>query len=113
MSTHFAIYLEPFYNSTLQIYQEIATLDMQPPSPSPLGNRVKNISFPKLSPFSKERGCVYVILELEKDEQYVTRDTLPKLFSFLIDHDYTINTKVTNVLNRNYKKELVAFISHY
>ena len=108
MVSRFAIYLEPFYNSILQTYQDVVTLDLIPSTP--LCDRVSIVNFPKLSPFSERRGCVPVILQSDKNN-IMTRDDLPELFSYLLDNGYAVNTEITSILH-NQKRELIAYITN-
>jgi len=106
-STCFTIYLEPYYNSILQTYQEIITVDCMPPSP--ISNRVSMVKCPRLSPFSNPKGCVLTFLH-SNSTNLMTKSDLPELFSFLLDHDCHINTDISQIISYT-NKSVIAYIT--
>ena len=101
----FVLYLEPIYNSFLETYQNIITLDNIPNGP--LSTMVSRIRFPKLSPFQtatnsfRSEQCVPTLLRYPKNsvgnpfkqtDAFMGADDIPSVFSYLQTHGYRIET---------------------
>jgi len=110
----FVLYLEPIYNSILQTYQNVVTLNCKPPGP--LSNMVTTINLPKLSPF-QEPGpmfdmmtCTYILLRypvskigsgtsvLKNNNSLMSADDIPSIFGYLQSNGYKIDTSTTSML---------------
>jgi len=106
----FVLYLEPIYNSFLQIYQNVITLDCIPNGT--LANMVTLIRFPKLSSehMSQGESCVPVLLRypvskigsgsavFKWKDGFMYADDIPSVFSYLHTHGYVVDTATTNML---------------
>lgn len=99
----FVLYLEPIYNSFLETYQNIITLDNIPNGP--LSNMVSRIQFPKLSPFQtasntfRSGQCVPTLLRypttrvgnpFKQNDAFMGADDIPSVLSYLRTHGYRI-----------------------
>ena len=114
------MYLEPILNSYFQTYHEIITLTTMPAGP--IGDMVKMVSFPKLSPFQESstysrngRGgnCAYTLLRypaktcgmgsssIKNMDYYMTADDIPAIFSYLESNGYIIESGLTEMMNRS------------
>jgi hypothetical protein len=72
---------------------------------------VKIMSLPKLSPFVSYMnnqselgfGCSYILMRYpnfnKKCSNYMYSEDIPALFSYLMNHGYTINNSVTKMMN--------------
>lgn len=103
-SSLFAMYLEPFRNISQQTYQTVITLDTFPNGP--IQSRIKRINSPSLSPFqtvsnimNSPDSCIYVLTRV--DNQYMTKEDIPDIFSFLIRNGYVIDTSLTKMMNQS------------
>jgi len=111
----FVLYLEPVYNSFLQTYQNIITLNVMPQGP--LRNMVTHCQFPKLSPFQEPNAtfdpmmnCVYVLLRFPVSQigsgygafkhasNLMGADDIPSVFSYLQSQGYKVDTSLTSML---------------
>jgi hypothetical protein len=99
----FVLYLEPIYNSLLQTYQNIITLDCIPNGS--LSTMVSRIRFPKLSTFQtatnsfRSEQCVPTLLRyptssvgnpFKQTDAFMGADDIPSVFSYLQTHGYRI-----------------------
>lgn len=99
----FALYLEPIYNSFLETYQNIITLDCIPNGS--LSEMVSPIHFPKLSPFQtatntfRSGQCVPTLLRypassvgnpFKQTDAFMGAEDIPSVFSYLQTHGYRI-----------------------
>jgi len=99
----FVLYLEPIYNSILETYQNIITLDNIPNGP--LSYIVSRIRFPKLSPFPtasnsfRSGQCVPTLLRyptarvgnpFKQIDAFMGADDIPSVLSYLRTHGYRI-----------------------
>lgn len=111
----FVLYLEPIYNSFLQTYQNIITLNVMPQGP--LCNMVTHCQFPKLSSFQEPNvtfdpmmNCVYVLLRFpvsqvgsgygafKHSSNLMGADDIPSVFSYLQSQGYKVDTSLTSML---------------
>jgi hypothetical protein len=128
-----SLFSEPYYNPFSQCYSNIITLNLPPRGPLlKLTRRIRN--YP-LSPFKIPTNCGRIQtcgiglsslrgLDLlngvnSYNNELMTVDEVPDLFSFLISHGYKIDTSVTKMLNQssirfktNKANELIAMISY-
>jgi hypothetical protein len=87
----------PYYDSSIQTYFEIITIDKLPPETDGLYKIIKRMSTTKLSPFTKEKNrCVNVICDPEDTSDYLTMYRFGAFISYIITHDYKINKPMTN-----------------
>jgi hypothetical protein len=114
-NSSFVLYLEPVYNSFLQVYQNIITLNVMPPGP--LSHMVTYCHFPKLSTFQEPNAtydpfmnCVHVLLRFpvsqigsgygvfQNSSYLMGVDDIPSIFSYLQNQGYKIDSSLTNML---------------
>ena len=114
-NSSFVLYLEPIYNSFLQTYQNIISLNVMPQGP--LGNMVTHCQFPKLSSFQEPNvtfdpmmNCVYVLLRFpvsqvgsgygafKHSSNLMGADDIPSVFSYLQSQGYKVDTSLTSML---------------
>lgn len=113
------MYLEPILNSYYKTYQNVITFSNIPDGP--INAMVTTISPPKLSEFqtmssfanpgSSGTGCVYVLLRYPGMKGYsafskcndaaMGADDIPSVFNYLLENGYTIDTKLTNMLQHS------------
>jgi hypothetical protein len=110
-SSLFALYLEPFRNTYQNTYQTIITLDTFPNGP--IQSRITRMNPPSLSPFqtvsntmNSPDSCIYVVNHdtnhnHKKYNQYMTKEDIPDLFSYLIRNGYVIDTSLTKMMNQS------------
>lgn len=109
-SSLFALYLEPFRNTYQNTYQTIITLDTFPNGP--IQSRITRMNPPSLSPFqtvsntmNSPDSCIYVVNHTtdhnHKKYQYMTKEDIPDLFSYLIRNGYVIDTSLTKMMNQS------------
>ncbi len=110
----------PYYNSIIQEYTNILTLNKMPNGP--LNSISKQIRQNKLSPFEANTNlcpkskCVIAITQLENYNELMCIDDLPNLFEFLINNGYTVDQSITKVFQKSNVKmngELICIIKYY
>lgn len=111
------MYLEPVLNPYYKTYQNIITLSAMPAGP--LGDMVKQINPPKLSPFQSYSaftlppvggfpgsGCVYALFRYPISKGYWSAkysnihmgvDDIPSVLNYLRHHGYVIETEMTKM----------------
>ena len=110
----FVLYLEPIYNSFYQTYQNVITLNCNPPGP--LNNMVTRVNLPKLSPFQEPgpmfdmNTCTYVLLRypvskigtgntaLKNNHALMGADDIVSVFGYLQKNGYKIDSSTTSML---------------
>jgi len=107
----FVLYLEPIYNSILQVYQNVITLNCDPAGS--LSDMVTHINISKLSRFQQSTpnfdgsNCIFVLLRhpvskignpFKNNRAFMGSDDIPSVFSYLKTHGYTIDTSTTSML---------------
>lgn len=121
---------QPYYDYKTQCYFSVLTLNKKPSSPL-LINHVIRIINPKLSPFeefgncSQREPCLFVIKKtlLEGEDGYISKnnvdfltfDDYTFLLDFLMENGFTINTKISNMLqnhNTHIPENVLCFIGH-
>jgi hypothetical protein len=108
------LYLEPILNTYFQTYQNIITVSHMPPGP--LSDLVIPYSASKLSPFKQSapfmdsNNCVLILLRYPKNsplatikntDYFMMADDIPSVFSYLITNGYTVDTSLTNMLQKS------------
>jgi len=132
MNKTFTITSQPFYDQYSQCYKNILLVNTIPQGP--LSQFVRNIMFPKLSPFQIDSQCNPIqkcglVIQSITQNQYtrccnkynsgcglMTPDEIPDLISFLQANGYQIETSITNMLNQSEIKlsnKRVAFTATY
>lgn len=115
------LYLDQYNKS----YKKIITINCNPCGP--LSQHVKRINPPKLSPFKSTINytstcCIFVITDINCNQSFNHNHTndfmdvenIPSLFTFLSANGYTIDTKLTKMLQTSdirLSNDLLCFIS--
>jgi len=126
MSKSFSLFTQPYLDPYEKCYKNIVTVNLYPQGP--LRGLITQVHFNKLSPFKQQsemNKCEIALLSLECGKnrnmrKLMTQDEIPNLFSYLISYGYTIDTKITNMLNKseirfntlNESKTLVSFVTY-
>lgn len=117
---------QPYLDQRNKCYKKIITINCRPSGP--LMNHVKQISPPKLSPFKESSSCypstncIFAITAMDChantsncNDDLMAVDDIPNLFSFLSMNGYTIDSNLTNILQKSdirLSNELLCFISY-
>ncbi len=111
---------QTIYDNIKQSYSNIYVLDRKPTGD--LEKIVKPLRVAKLSPFQHSRDdscgpckCAQAVYNPHQPNEFLCIDDIAILFSWLADHDYTIDTSLTQVMNESkvrFKKRFVCFIKH-
>jgi hypothetical protein len=121
-SKTFTITSQPYYDQYNQCYKNILTVNIEPQGP--IRKIVRQIKFPKLSPFQRESPCNPIpkcglaLHSIYNDgcNGLMTPNEIPDLISFLIENGYQIETQLTNMLNQSEVKlsdKKIAFTVTY
>jgi hypothetical protein len=95
----------PFYISTSKCYIKAFALDRMPSPGSPLSQIVKRTVLPKLSTFQQGnecdpyKTCGNIVMNPHNILEYARPDDIPLIFTWLIQHGYTIDTSITKMIN--------------
>ena len=109
----------PYYNSIVQEYTNILTLNKMPDGP--LKDICKQIRQNKLSPFEantnlcRKPNCIIAIKDDTNSCGFLCIDDLQNLFEFLINNGYTIDQSITKVFQKTNVKmngELICIIKY-
>lgn len=118
MSETYSLMSRSFYKSCDQCYIKILSIDREPSNP--LLTICKKVTYEKLSPFKqpspceKIERCGYAIMNPNNKLEFANLNDLPLLFTWLIQNGYTVNTAITDMLNKSEVRmdnKLVCFIS--
>ena len=130
-----SLFTQPYLDTYNQCYKNIVTINLVPQGP--LQNLIRRVRLNKLSPF-KQAGpcnpiqkCDFALASLsflgygpmnscgKNACNLMTADEIPTLFSYLLSTGYTIDTKITNMLNKsdirfqtNDSKTLVCVVTY-
>ena len=96
-------------------YKNILVINREPKPGTPLATMVRRIANPPLSHFDKfdsnRKSCIYAFI---KDGKILEDKDIPDLFSFLLENEYEIDTKLTKMMNQstihNQVNKLLCFI---
>ena len=132
-----SLFSQPYYDPCSQCYINIITMNLPPRGP--LAKLVRRVQIYPLSPFKQPGNCGRIqtcglglrslrFLENFNSSSYnnnyicsdlMTLDEIPDLFSYLLSNGYTIDTKITKMLNEssirfktNNANELIALITY-
>lgn len=123
----FSLFMQPYLDKNNQCYKNIITLNLLPEGP--LARITKRIPLYPLSPYNypnycgKNVNCALTLLSLDycanDCSELMLVDEIPNLFSYLMSNGYTINSKITNMLNANNTqfntnngKTLICFVTY-
>lgn len=107
------LFSQPYLDKINQNYKNIVTVNFIPDGP--LRHIVRRINFPPLSPFQQNNkygldcNSRLALLSLEhlnicyikNGTNLMLVDEVPNLFSFLLSNGYTIDTRITNMMNES------------
>jgi hypothetical protein len=115
MTVTFMISTQPFYNPYDQSYQNILTVNIDPPGP--LHKLVRGFRHPRISPYyhidldNRMSNCSLAIQSLKQNminnmpysrcNDLMSPDEIPDLISFLLANGYQLETQITNMLNQS------------
>tara|TARA_Y100001970_G_scaffold294056_2_gene446336 strand:+ start:1534 stop:1899 length:366 start_codon:yes stop_codon:yes gene_type:complete len=106
----------PYYDNIKQCYRKILVINKEPDGPlRKICTRIKNTPpspFKAPSVCCTQPTCIWVV---GTPNNYMCIDELPNLFQFLIENGYTINTQITEMMERSVVKmdgNLICFISY-
>jgi hypothetical protein len=118
MNQTFMISTQPFYNPYDQSYQNILTVNLDPPGP--LHKLIRGFRQTRISPYyhiDLEYGrskCGFAIQSLKQNminnipysrsNDLMGPDEIPELISFLLANGYQLETQITNMLNQSQVK---------
>lgn len=96
-------------------YRKVLVINKMPDAP--FSSIVKTIKREKLSvfkqsytPCSKNDSCMNVILNPNDKSEYLFEEDLAELVTFLVENGYTIDTKLTKLMQTRYR-DLVFYVS--
>ena len=111
---------QTIYDNVKQNYANIYVLDRKPTGH--LEKIVKPLRMTKLSPFQDSRDdncgpckCTHAVYNPLQPTEFLCIDDIAILFTWLTNHDYTIDTTLTQMMNDSkvrFKKRFVCFIKH-
>jgi hypothetical protein len=121
----FSLYSQPYYDPYLQCYKNIITLNTIPNGP--LRQLTRQIKLNRLSPFQVEgpcnpiQKCALALVNLkysnEKNNNLMTPDEIPNLFTFLTKNGYQIETQLTIMMNqcevKTNNNRLICNVTYY
>jgi len=105
MSETYSISTQVFNDLQTNCYKRIFTIDREPLGP--LQNLVKRIQNPKLSKFQtfnscgERKSCILAIYNPDDLFSLLTVDQQPRLLTFLMQNNYTIDTNITKLMMKN------------
>jgi len=110
----YTLYSKIYYDNNE--YKKLIVLDRKPTYNSLINNIIKQIDNTKLSPFDiQDYKCIYAILNPYNSTKLLEIQEITLLFSWLVNNDYKINTKFTEIIqnsNLKIKNNIICFISN-
>ena len=116
----YSLSVQPYLDQYNKCYKKIVVINANPHGI--LSKYVKRINPPKLSSFKQDspccsnKKCIFVICDINDNclDKFLSLDDIPNLFSFLITNGYTIDSKLTELMQNSKVKlsnDLLCFIS--
>ena len=131
-----SLFSQPYYDPYSQCYLNIVTMNLEPQGP--LNQLTRRIKFNPLSEFKEPSNCTRLqtcglgLISLrflngfgvsgnnsQSCSVLMTVDEIPDLFTFLLSNGYTIDTRITQMMNQssiryktNNSNELIALITY-
>jgi hypothetical protein len=112
-----------FLDTFNQCYKNIIVINLPPDGP--LGQIVRRLQMPPLSPFNVPgpccnrigyKDCSLALLSLRGCGGLMNDDEIPDLFSFLLSNGYKIDTSLTKMMNQSEVKindtKILCFITY-
>ena len=91
----YALYLEPILDPLSKEYVTVLTIDAYPEGP--LGDMIQQKRLPELSAFKKTSTTTCKYLLVHSDAEYMKKNDIPFLFSYLTKNGYTIEYQLTKL----------------
>lgn len=120
MSTNvYTLYISPYYDNIKQCYFNVIIIDREPKGP--LREIIKRKQYNSLSPFHsntysncnyKNKSCVHIICHPENKNEILDIDDISILYSFLLQNNYQIDTKLTNMISLTQSKTNLSISSN-
>lgn len=102
-------------------YKKIISINCIPKGP--LEKYVTRLTLPKLSEADVDsaccprESCVYVLKNVNNNNQLMIVDDVPNLFNYLVENNYNIDSSITNMLHKSdvrlNKKKIICFITYH
>ena len=115
MPKFYEIKLDDLLIQREQCYRKVLTINKRPEGA--LAGIVKTIKREKLSvfkqsyaPCSKNDACMNVILNPADKNEYLFEEDLAELMTFLVENGYTIDTKLSKLMQSRYR-DVVFYIT--
>ena len=106
----YCVKMEPFLDKRINRYINIITISDYPKGP--LREKVKRIHKEKLSDKDtnniEDDRCIYTIMSLKNDEQYMTIREITNLYVYLKKNNYDVND-----VNLKWEKNVICFIEYF
>lgn len=112
--TTYCITSQTYYDNKNMYYKNILVINNPPKGP--LSKFVRRLNVPPVSafaPYYNSLPCVNAIYRIDNPCELMTPDDIGNLYNFLLQHNYTIDTALTNMMNGSAVKgtnKLVCFI---
>lgn len=116
MITTYLLTSEPYLDTCSENYRNIITINLMPRGP--LKKYVVRINAPRLSEFQcdKRIQCVLALTSLRNNMNFMRDDELGDLVGFLLENGYSIDTSLTNMMNKSpvklNNKNILFFITY-
>jgi hypothetical protein len=116
MSKTFTITQQAYLDQINKCYRNILVVNLHPQGP--LSAFVRQLHFPKLSPYQVDSPCCPIpkcgmaIVSLTDPEEWMCPEEIPELISYLLANGYQMETQITSMLNYNSKKTMYT-ITYY
>lgn len=106
------VIVSPFYNNAFKYYENILTLNSEPPGP--LKEHIKRITINNLSAFetNKERNCIYAIKNFDNPNELLKLNEVSQLLLFFNQNNYTIDSKLTKLIKPQLDYNLLFLFSY-
>lgn len=116
MITTYLLTSEPYLDTCSENYRNIITINLMPRGP--LKKYVIRINAPRLSDFQWEQRsqCVLALRSFSGNMKFMRDDELGDLVGFLLGNGYTVDTSLTNMMNKSpvklNNKNILFFITY-
>ena len=116
MATTYLLTTEPYLDTFSENYRNILSINLYPIGP--LGKYIVRMKMPILSPFQCDRRnqCVLALNSLCGNSELMCDNELGDLVSFLLSNGYTVDTSLTNMMNKSpvkmNNKTILFFITY-
>jgi len=112
--TTFLLTSQTFLNRCEEQYRNIITINFVPGGP--LEKYIIRLRMPRLSHFECRGEKCTLALRSFRSFGIMGDDEIPDLFAFLLENGYTIDTKLTNMMNAGpvklSQKKIIGFVTY-